>query len=158
IDFRENIRCEVINCSKEDLLNDFEDAPEIMKSGLYKTVYTAEYGQYGGKPYAAIISNYTVGPGPQDIALLYKCAAVSAMSHAPFFAAADPNFFGLKDYQKLPNLKDLRAIFEGPIYAKWNAFREAEDSRYVGLLMPRFLLRVPYGQQTVPVRSFNYEE
>ena len=64
------------------------------------------------------------------------------MAHAPFFAAAGPQFFGQQDFLKLPNLKDLKALFEGPQYAKWQSFRESEDSRYVGLLMPRFLLRV----------------
>lgn len=157
-DFRENIKCEVLNCSKEDLAMDFEDAPEIVKSGFYKTVYTAEYGQFGGKPYGAIIANYEFGHGPQDIALLQQCAAVGAMSHAPFIASAGSKFFGTDDYLKLPNLKDIRAIFEGPQYAKWNAFRESEDSRYVGLTMPRFLLRLPYGESTNKVRAFNYEE
>jgi type VI secretion system protein ImpC len=158
IDFRENIRCEVLNCSKEDLQSDFEDAPEIMKSGLYRLVYTAEYGQFGGKPYGALISNYEMGPGPQDIALLRSCAAVAAMAHAPFFASAGPKFFGEKDFSRLPNLKDMRAIFEGPQYAKWNSFRESEDARYVGLVMPKFLLRLPYGAETNPVRTIAYEE
>ncbi len=157
-DFRENIKCELLNCSKDDLMMDFEDAPEIMKSGFYKTVYTAEYGQFGGKPYGAIISNYDFGPGPQDIALLQQCAAVGAMAHAPFMAAASSKFFGTENYLSLPNLKDLRALMEGPQYAKWQSFRESEDSRYVGLLMPRFLLRLPYGEASNKVRSFNYEE
>jgi type VI secretion system protein ImpC len=157
-DFRENVKLEVLNCSKEDLLADFEDAPEVVKSGLYKIVYSAEFGQFGGKPYAAMVSNYDFGPGPQDIALLQKCAAVAAMSHAPFLAAAGPQFFGLKDYLNLPNLKDLKALFEGPQYTKYNSFRETEDARYVGLLLPRFLLRLPYGANTVPVKAFNYEE
>jgi type VI secretion system protein ImpC len=157
-DFRENVKIELFNCSKEDLLADFEDAPEVPKSGLYKVVYSAEFGQFGGRPYGAIIANYDFGPGPQDILLLQKCAAVATMSHAPFLAAAGPQFFGLKDYLNLPNLKDLKALFEGPQYTKYNAFRETEDSRYVGLLMPRFLLRLPYGANTVPVKEFNYEE
>ncbi|WP_437669421.1 type VI secretion system contractile sheath large subunit [Sorangium sp. So ce131] len=157
-DFRENVKVEMLNCSKEDLLADFEDAPEVPKSGLYKLVYSAEFGQFGGKPVGAIIANYDFGPGPQDIALLQKCAAVAAMSHAPFIAAAGPQFFGLKDFMGLPNLKDLKALFEGPQYTKWNAFRETEDSRYVGLVMPRFLLRLPFGANTVPVKAFNYEE
>jgi len=157
-DFRENVKLELYNCSKEDLLADFEDAPEVPKSGLYKVVYSAEFGQFGGRPYGAIIANYEFGPGPQDIMLLQKCAAVATMSHAPFMAAAGPQFFGLKDYLNLPNLKDLKALFEGPQYTKYNAFRETEDSRYVGLLMPRFLLRLPYGANTVPVKEFNYEE
>jgi type VI secretion system protein ImpC len=157
-DFRENIRMEVLNVSKEDLLADFEDAPEVTKSGLYKIVYSAEYGQFGGKPYGAVFSNYELGPGPQDMALLQKAAAVGAMSHAPFFASAGPQFFGMKDVLGLPNLKDLESHFEGPQYAKWRALRETEDGRYVGLVLPRFLLRLPYGSTTVPAKTFNFEE
>ncbi|MBK8253413.1 MAG: type VI secretion system contractile sheath large subunit [Polyangiaceae bacterium] len=157
-DFRENIKIELLNCSKEDLLADFEDAPEVPKSGLYKIVYSAEYGTFGGRPFGSIIANYEFGPGPQDIALLQKCASVATMSHAPFMAAAGPGFFGLKDYLNLPNLKDLKSLFEGPQYTKWQSFRESEDARYVGLMLPRFLLRLPFGANTVPVKAFNYEE
>ncbi|MBN1636433.1 MAG: type VI secretion system contractile sheath large subunit [Deltaproteobacteria bacterium] len=157
-DFRENIKLEIINVSKDDLIEDFEDSPEIPKSGLYKTVYTAEYGQFGGQPYAAMIGNYDFGPGPQDIKLLQNIASVAAMSHAPFIAAAGPQFFGLDDFTGLPNLKDLKSILEGPQYTKWNSFRESEDARYVGLTMPRFLLRLPYGPDTQPVKAFNYQE
>ncbi|HJZ87865.1 MAG TPA: type VI secretion system contractile sheath large subunit [Polyangia bacterium] len=157
-DFRENIKVELLNCSKEDLLTDFEDSPEIVKSGLYKTVYTSEYGTFGGKPYGAMIANYEIGPGPQDIQLLQNVASVATMAHAPFIAAAGPQFLGAKSFEKLPNLKDLRSIFEGPQYTKWRGFRESEDARSVGLAMPRFLLRLPYGKESVPVKSFNYEE
>lgn len=157
-DFRENIKVELLNCSKEDLQMDFEDAPEVTKSGLYKLAYTAEYGQFGGKPYGAILANYSFGPGPQDVALLQNCASVAAMSHAPFLSSAGPQFLGSGDYLSLPNLKDLKSIFEGPQYTKWQSFRESEDARYVGLVMPRFLLRLPYGDKTVPAKSFQYEE
>jgi type VI secretion system protein ImpC len=157
-DFRENVKLELLNVSKDDLLEDFEDAPEIPKSGLYKTVYTAEYGQFGGQPYAAMIGNYDFGPGPQDIKLLQDVASVAAMAHAPFISAAGPQFFGLDDYTNLPQLKDLKSVFEGPQYTKWNSFRESEDARYVGLTLPRFLLRLPYGPDTQPVKAFNYQE
>jgi type VI secretion system protein ImpC len=157
-DFRENIRLELLSVSKEDLLEDFEDSPEVTKSGLYKTFYTAEYGQFGGKPYGNIIANYEFGPDPQDVKLLQYVASVSAMSHAPFIAAAGPEFFGLDNFNGLPNLKDLKSIFEGPQYIKWQSFRESEDARYVALTVPRFLLRLPYGPDTKPVKAFNYEE
>ncbi len=157
-DFRENVRIEILNATKEELLEDFEDSPEISKSGLYKTVYTAEYGQFGGQPYGNIIANFDFGPGPQDIKLLQSVAAVSAMSHAPFIAAAGPRFFGVESFQELPNLKDLPSIFEGPQYAKWQSFRKSENARYVALTTPRFLLRLPYGKDTQPVKTFNYEE
>lgn len=157
-DFRENIKLEILNVSKEDLIEDFEDSPEIPKSGLYKTAYTAEYGQFGGQPYAAMIGNFDFGPGAQDIKLLQNIASVAAMAHAPFVAAAGPQFFGLEDFNELPNLKDLKSIFEGPKYIKWQSFRESEDSRYVGLAMPRFLLRTPYSSEDAGVKSFEYNE
>jgi type VI secretion system protein ImpC len=156
-DFRENIKLEMLSVTKEELLEDFEDAPEIAKSGLYKHAYTAEFGHFGGKPYGAIISNYAFNPGVQDMKLLQDVASVSAMSHAPFIAGAGPEFFGLDSFDGLPDLKDLESIFEGPQYAKWQAFRESDDSRNVGLTVPRFMLRQPYGEEN-PVKAFNYVE
>ncbi|MBF0201968.1 MAG: type VI secretion system contractile sheath large subunit [Desulfamplus sp.] len=157
-DFRENTRIEILNVSKQDMMDDFEDAPEITKSGLYKIAYTAEYGQFGGQPYGLMVGNYEFGPGPQDISLLQNLASVSTMSHAPFIAAAGSNFFGLDSFEGLPNLKDLSSIFEGPQYAKWQSFRESEDSRNIGLTLPHFLLRLPYGQDTVPAKKFAFTE
>ncbi|MFW5836835.1 MAG: type VI secretion system contractile sheath large subunit [Desulfovibrionaceae bacterium] len=157
-DFRENIKIQIMNASKQDLLDDFEDSPEVPKSGLYKQVYTAEYGQFGGQPFGAIVANYDFGPGPQDIKLLQYTASVSAMAHAPFIAAAGTDFFGIQSWGELPNLKDLHSIFEMPQYAKWQSFRESEDARYVGLTLPKFLLRLPYGPDTQPTKSFNFKE
>ncbi|MCP4350900.1 MAG: type VI secretion system contractile sheath large subunit [Desulfobacterales bacterium] len=156
--FRENIKVEILNVSKEDLIDDFEDSPEVPQSGLYKLVYSKEYGQFGGEPYAAMIGNYDFGYGPQDVQLLQNTASVAAMAHAPFIAAAAPSMFGIESFNELPNKKDLQSDFEGAQYVKWNSFREIEDSRYVGLTVPRFLLRLPYGAETKPVKVFNYEE
>ena len=157
-DFRENVKIEILHVTKDELLEDFEDAPEVVKSGLYKTVYTAEYGQFGGKPYGVLIGNYEFDAGAQDVRLLQHTAAVAAMSHTPFIAATAANFFGIDDYSALPDLKDIKSIMQGPRYVKWQSFRESEDARYVGLTMPRFLLRLPYGPDTKPVKSFNYQE
>jgi len=156
--FRENNKIEILNCSKEDLLADFEDAPEIPKSGLYKQIYSRDYGQFGGAPTGAIVADYEFSPHPQDVALLQNCAAVATMSHAPFIAAAGAGFFGGEDLSGLPNMKDLKAHFEAPQYTKWRSFRETEDSRNVGLVLPRFLGRLPYGKETIPVKAFGYEE
>lgn len=158
VDFRENLRVEMLNVSKEDLLKDFEDAPEVVKSGLYRLAYSNEYGVFGGKPYGLMCANFDFGPGAQDMELLRKCAAVAAMAHAPLIANAGPGFFGEKNFLNLPNLKDLQSLLGGPQYARWHSFRDSEDSRYVGLCLPRFLLRLPYGEQTIPVKAFNFHE
>ncbi len=157
-DFRQNIKVEILSVAKDELLTDFEDSPEIVKSGLYKHVYTAEFGQFGGQPVGAIVSAYEFGPGSQDVKLMQNMSAVAAMAHAPVIASAAPEMLGVEKYEEIPNLKDLESIFEGPKYAKWKSFRESEDSRYFGMTLPRFLLRLPYGPETVPVKSFNYQE
>ncbi len=156
--FRENIKVELLNVSKDDLLDDFEDAPEVVKSGLYKQVYTSEFGQFGGEPVGVMISNYQFSPSTPDVKLMQHVSSVASMSHAPFIASAGPQFFDLDTFEGLPNLKDLKSIFEGPKYAKWNSFRGSEDARYIGLTMPRFLLRPPYDAEENPVKVFNYEE
>src|SRR5690606_3285950 len=157
-DFSQNIKIEIINASKQGLYDDFEDAPDITKSGLYKLAYTAEYGQLGGEPVGAIIATYESGPNSVDMKTLQNAAAVAAVSHAPFIAAAGRKFFGLDAFDGLPNLKELSSIFEGPQFAKWRSFRESDDAKYVGLTMPRFLLRQPYHPEENPSKGFNYTE
>ncbi|MBD1553192.1 type VI secretion system contractile sheath large subunit [Pseudomonas typographi] len=157
-DFRENIKLEILNASKQDLLDDFEDSPEVVQSGLYKHVYTAEYGQFGGQPIGALIANYYFGPSAPDVKALQYVASVACMAHAPFIAAAGPKFFGLEAFTGLPDLKDLKDHFDGPHFTKWQSFREQEDARYVGLTVPRFLLRNPYEPENNPVKTFIYKE
>ncbi|MET3654739.1 type VI secretion system contractile sheath large subunit [Dyella japonica] len=157
-DFRENINIEVLHVTKDELLEDFEGSADITRSGLYKHVYTAGYGQFGGQPTASIIGNYTFGPSAPDIKLLSYVASVGAMAHAPFISAAGPEFFNLSNFQDLPNLKEVKDIFEGPRFTKWRGLRESEDARYLGLTMPRFLLRQPYDPLENPTRNFVYRE
>ena len=156
--FRENIKLEILNASKQDLLDDFEDSPEVVQSGLYKHIYTAEYGQFGGQPVGALIANYYFDPSAPDVKTLQYVASVACMSHAPFIASAGPKFFGLETFTGLPDLKDLKDHFEGPQFTKWQSFREQEDARYVGLTVPRFLLRNPYDPEDNPVKTFVYKE
>jgi len=157
-DFRENNKVHMINISKSDLEMDFDDADELVESGLYKKAYTEEFGNFGGEPYGTIVANYEFDHSSPDIELMRNLSAVGAMSHAPVIAAASASFFGVDDIQELPKLNDISGIFEGPQYAKWNGFRETEDARYLGLTLPRFLLRLPYHETENPVKAFNYNE
>jgi len=158
VNFRENVKVEIMNVSKDDLIADFEDTPEIPKSGLYQKVYAREYGVFGGSPVGMIVANYDFDHSQGDVELLRNCAAVSSMAHAPMITNASPKFFGCDDYLEVPKLRDLQAIFESPKYAAWNSFRESEDARYVGLCGPRFLLRRVYGKENIPVKEFDFEE
>jgi len=157
-DFRENIKIEMLNVKKEELQDDFEDAPEVTKSSLYQLGYTAEFGQFGGQPYGLMIGNYEFGAGSEDIALMQNISSVATMMHAPFIAATSPKMFGIENFSELPKLKDLKSIFEMPQYAKWRSFRESEDARNMGLTVSRYLLRTPYGEETKKIKSFKYDE
>lgn len=157
-DFRQNIKIEVLNVSKDALRDDFENALDVTQSGLHKIAYSNAYGVFGGVPYGMMVGNYDFAAGPQDLSLLQSVAKIAAMAHAPFITNANPEFFGEQSFVPLPNMKDLKSIMEGPQYAAWRSFRESEDARYVGLCMPRFLLRQPYGPDSLPIKAFNFTE
>jgi type VI secretion system protein ImpC len=145
-DFGQNVGIELVAVSKEDLKVDFEDAADVTQSGLYKTVYRDSFGTLGGKPYGVICSTYEFGSGVEDIALLKNCAAVAATAHAPFLANAAPKLLGLDSLVDLPKLKDVEAVFDGPQNARWSALRDSDEARWLGICLPRFLLRGPYGE------------
>ncbi|WP_207885662.1 type VI secretion system contractile sheath large subunit [Pseudomonas sp. 30_B] len=157
-DFRQNVRIELLDISKEHLVQDFEDAPEIAQSGLYVHAYTQEYDTPGGEPIAAAISNYEFDRGPQDIALLRNISKVAAAAHMPFIGSVGPAFFGKESMEEVAAIKDIGNYFDRAEYLKWKSFRDSDDARYIGLTMPRVLGRLPYGPDTTPVRSFNYVE
>lgn len=157
-DFRENNKVDLLHVTKEELLEDFEFAPETTQSGLYKHVYSSGYGQFGGEPTGAIIGNFAFTPSTPDMKLLQYMGALGAMAHAPFISSVGPQFFGIDSFEELPNIKDIKSTFESPKYTKWRALRESEDARYIGLTAPRFLLRVPYDPTENPIKSFNYSE
>ncbi|WP_447748181.1 type VI secretion system contractile sheath large subunit [Pseudomonas nicosulfuronedens] len=157
-DFRQNVRIELLDISKNHLVQDFEDAPEIAQSGLYVHTYTEEYDTPGGEPIAAAISNYEFDRGPRDITLLRNISKVAAAAHMPFIGSVGPAFFGKETMEEVAAIKDIGNYFDRAEYLKWKSFRDSDDARYIGLTMPRVLGRLPYGPDTVPVRSFNYVE
>lgn len=157
-DFRENIKINLLHVTKEELLDDFEFSPEIVQSGFYKHVYSSNYGQFGGEPIAAIIGNYDFTASASDMKLLQYVGAVSTMSHAPFLSSVSAKFFGIDSYTEMSSIKELKAVFESPVYTKWRALRENEDSRNIGLTTVRYLSRLPYESDANPIRTFNYNE
>ncbi len=152
------LKVKAFNVSKKDLLKDLERAPEFDQSAMFKKIYEEEYGVFGGSPFGMMIGDYEFGNQPQDISLLEKMSQVAAAAHAPFISGASPQMFNLSSYTQLGDPRDLAKIFDSVEYAKWKGFRESEDARYVGLCMPRVLMRLPYGSANVPVESFNFEE
>ncbi|MGC8477544.1 MAG: type VI secretion system contractile sheath large subunit, partial [Acetobacteraceae bacterium] len=156
----EYLKIRVMNISKKDLgrtLKKFRGTAWD-QSPIFKQVYEQEYGQFGGEPYGVLVGDYEFDHGPQDVQLLGDIAQIAAAAHTPFIAAAAPTVMGMDSWNELANPRDLTKIFGTPEYAAWRSLRESEDSRYIGLAMPRFLSRLPYGAKTDPVDEFHFEE
>ena len=156
----EFLKIRVLNISKKDLARTLKKFRGTAwdQSPIFKQIYEQEYAQFGGEPYGVLIGDYEFDHGPQDVQLLGDLAQVAAAAHAPFIAAAAPGVLGMESWNELANPRDLTKIFQTPEYAAWRSLRESEDSRYIGLCMPRFLSRLPYGEKTVPVDEFHFEE
>ena len=148
----------MIDVTKEEALEDFEANPDITNSALYRRIYSAEYGQFGGEPVGAIIGDYFLSTSSPDMQFLTKMSSIAAMSHSPFLVSMHSNFFGLENYGELDSIKDLGSLLDGPQYTRWRTFRENEDSKYAGVLVTRFLTRSPYDSQENPTKTFNYRE
>jgi type VI secretion system protein ImpC len=156
----EMLKIKVLNISKKDVhktLKKFKGTAWD-QSPIFKKVYEHEYGQFGGEPFGCIVGDYEFDHSPQDIEFLNGIAEVSAAAHVPFIAAAAPKLMNMDSWQELADPRDLTKIFQTPEYASWRSLRESEDSRYIGLAMPRFLSRLPYGVATDPVEEFDFEE
>jgi type VI secretion system protein ImpC len=156
----EMLKISVLNISKLDFgktLKKFKGTAWD-QSPLFKKIYEEEYGQFGGNPFGCLVGDYYFDHSPPDVELLGEVSKVAAAAHTPFIAAASPNLMQMSSWQELANPRDLTKIFTTPEYASWRSLRASEDSRYIGLAMPRFLARLPYGAKTSPVEDFNFEE
>lgn len=156
----EMLKIRVMNVSKKELAKALKRFKGTAwdQSPLFKKLYEEEYGQFGGEPYGCLVGDYYFDHSPPDVELLAQLAQTAAASHAPFISGAAPSLLGMASWQELSNPRDLTRMFQPPEYAAWRSLRESEDSRYIGLTMPRFLARLPYGAKTDPVEEFDFEE
>lgn len=156
----EFLKIRVFNISKSELAKTLKRHKGVAwdQSPFFKKVYEAEYGQFGGEPYGCLIGDYYFDHSPKDVEMLGELAKISASAHVPFLSAVAPATLQMDSWQELSNPRDLTKIFSTPDYAAWRSLRESEDSKYIGLAMPRFLARQPYGARTNPVDEFEFEE
>jgi len=153
------MKIKIFNTQRKELVKDFRSAIDFDQSALFRKVYEEEFGTFGGAPFGALIGDFEISRQPEDMYFIEQMSHVAAAAHAPFIAAASPELFGLESYQDLNKPRDLSKIFDTVDYAKWHSFRESEDSRYVGLVLPRFLGRLPFNPKNgTAIDSFNFVE
>src|SRR6185369_3282966 len=155
----EMLKIRFMNISKADLGKTLKRYKGTAwdQSPLFKKIYEAEYGQFGGEPFGCLVGDYYFDQTAPDVEMLGEMSHIAAAAHMPFIAGASPTVMQMDTWQELANPRDLTKIFTTAEYAPWRSLRESEDSRYVGLAMPRFLGRYPYGKAN-PVEEFDFQE
>lgn len=156
----EQLKIRVMCISKKELSRTLKRYKGVGwdQSPIFKRVYEEEYGQFGGEPIGCLVGDYFFDHSPQDVELLTEMSRIGAAAHCPFITGASPDVMQMESWQELANPRDLTKIFTNTEYAAWGSLRESEDARYLGLAMPRFLARLPYGSRTNPVDEFDFEE
>ncbi len=156
----ETLKIRVLNLPKKDLAKTLKkyNGTAWDQSPLFKKMYEEEFGSPGGEPYGCLVGDYFFDHSPPDVEILNGVAQIAAAAHAPFISASAPTLMNMDSWQELGDPRDLTKIFQTADYAPWRSLRASEDSRYLGLTMPRFLGRIPYGSKTNPVEEFDFEE
>lgn len=153
-----DVRVEVLSLPRSDLQKDIRRAVEFDQSALWKKVYEEEFGMPGGEPYGALVADYEFSHHPEDVELLGKLAEIAAASFCPLVTAAHPRLLGIDDFSTLEQPLNLSRIFEQVDYIRWRSLRERDDMRFIGLTLPRVLMRVPYEEDGTRADGFRFRE
>jgi len=155
-DVSPNVKVEFLDLKKEEILEDFEEFLDLSDSGLFQHLYKSEYDQAGGEPYGCMLLNYEFNRSRKDLVLLRQIARVASSCHCPTVANASSNIFNCPDFAGLEDIEDFELLFSSPEYISWQSFREDIDTRYLSLILPKFLARIPYKYSNS--KSFLFEE
>ncbi|HEY0546743.1 MAG TPA: type VI secretion system contractile sheath large subunit [Pyrinomonadaceae bacterium] len=131
---------------------------ELEASAIYKLLVDKSVNTFGGDLWAVIAGNYTFDATPEDTGTLERLAQIAKRTGAPFISAASPRVLGCESLAATPDPDDWRAELDAESRKAWDALRQQPESTYLGLALPRFLLRLPYGAETEPLEQFDFEE
>lgn len=154
IETDETLKLYLIDVSKAELAADLTSTDQIHSTGAYHLL--AEQSE--DEPYAVILSDYVFDQTAYDIELLRRLSLVAQAAGTPLLAAADLHFAGCSSLAATPNPDDWRWQPNASVIPLWQQLRHAPEAAYIGLVLPRFLLRLPYGKDTDPVEQFDFEE
>jgi type VI secretion system protein ImpC len=148
----------LLDISRAELANDLGAAEDLRATATYRKLVEQSVGTLGGQPWGILIGDYTFGPSRQDVELLGRLAKVASQAGAPFLAAASPLVVGCESFAETPDPHDWQERTTPEEDEAWETLRRLPEAAYLGLALPRFLLRLPYGKETDPVEQFDFEE
>lgn len=157
IEADETLKLYAIDISKAELLADLVSAP-LESTGAYRLLVERSVGVPGAEPYAVLVGGYTFDQTTEDIKLLHELGRAAQAAGAPLLAGAHSHFAGCSSIAATPDPHDWRWQANPGAAELWQHLRRSPEAGYIGLVLPRFLLRLPYGKRTEPVEQFDFEE
>jgi len=140
-DFGKNIVLGLWDVTKEEINDDISsNVADWTNAELFSVLYNKEYDQHGGSPYGAIIGLMDFNQSDEDLGFLKGMASICKKSHVPFVGSAAPEALGKPRFDDVVELKEV----EGVLSRTWRMFNKQEESAYVGLTLPRYVVRTPY--------------
>jgi type VI secretion system protein ImpC len=154
----DQLKIYLLDTSKAELAADLGSAESMERSGIYRLLVGQSIGTPGGEPWAVLVGLYRFHKTADDARLLSRLARIARSAGAPFIAEASPNVVGCESFASTPEPEDWQFRHDPQDAAAWDALRQIQEMSYVGLALPRFLLRLPYGRNTDSIDSFDFEE
>ncbi len=159
IEMSEYLKVRVLSTNTHEVLGDLNKAASFDQSQLFKKIYEEEFDTFGGLPYSCIVADFMdFDRSVPAMDILQKLTTVCAAAHAPLLTSAGAELFNWSDYASLAKPRDLKKIFDSAELASFNGFRDAEDSRYCSMFLPKVLMRVPFDVVNNPIVKFGYTE
>jgi len=143
-----NLQIVLIDITAEELAADLSLSDNLQESGLYQLLVEQPSLDAQQGPYGAILANFTFEQTPPHADLLGRAAKIATAAKAPFLAGITT------DVIKKLKPEDIHPL----VTESWSALRQLPESAYLSLVVPRFLLRWPYGKKTEPISPFVFEE
>ncbi len=153
-----NLKVYFLDISQAELAADLSASEDLRSTGIYKLLAEQTVETFGGESWAVLAGNYTFDQSSEDVALLGRMAKIAKAARAPFLAAASDKVLGCESLAETPNPDDWGKSTDTKNSQAWEVLRKLPESSYIGLAMPRFLLRLPYGKETDAIEGFAFEE
>jgi|HubBroStandDraft_1064217.scaffolds.fasta_scaffold00420_17 type VI secretion system protein ImpC len=155
LDTGSQLKLYLLDISKEELAEDLGSTTDLRNTGVYRLLVEQSVETPGAEPWAVVVGNYSFG-SPNDAELLSRMAKIASRARVPFLAAASPRLLGCSSLASAPHPRDWKMPQD--LARNWAELRRLPEADSVGLALPRFLLRLPYGKKTSPLDSFDFEE
>lgn len=153
-----DLKLSILDISKNEISDNLKTVNDLTDSILYKWIVKEASGTLGGEPWTVVCGNYNFGLNVGDVATLIRLGKISIVANAPFISHIKPAMLGITSLASNPDPRDWQNSADSSEIRLWETLRALPEAESIGMVIPRFLVRLPYGEATDPTETFSFEE